>query len=227
MIIGISGKKRSGKDTVANMLEHHLGCENVNIIAFASPIKECLLYALSSQTGERLTKEKRRFTMDDLNGIGYDRETFFNGDYTDTDVYRILLNALFYADVKFKFDETIVNNLVLLCSIYSQTENLSIRRLMQIIGTDIVVTAQQDYWVYSAMSRMKSDRHNIFTDVRQQHEMDALRKLDAKIIFVQRLNTNTNDTHITEIGLQPLDSDVIIDNNETLEHLQQQIKELL
>ncbi|MGL6228632.1 MAG: hypothetical protein ACRC3J_05430 [Culicoidibacterales bacterium] len=225
MIIGISGKKRSGKDTVALMLKDEL--ENVNLIAFASPIKDCLLAALNTAYGATLTKQHRIFTMDDMNGIGYDRETIFDGDYTETDVYHLLLVALNHANNRHHFDDSIVNNLMLLCAIYSQVEHLSIRRLMQIIGTDIVVQAQTNYWVDSALSRIKPDMHNIFTDVRQLHEMDALRNLNAKIVFVTRLNTHIDDTHITEIGLQPIDSDVIIENNETLEHLHNKVKGIL
>jgi hypothetical protein len=40
MIIGLSGKKGSGKNQVAEYLTKILGRQNVNIIAFADPIKE-------------------------------------------------------------------------------------------------------------------------------------------------------------------------------------------
>ena len=221
MIIGISGKKRSGKDTVANMISDFIG--DTKFIAFAGPIKDCMLFALNSPHAVNLTKSKHTFTMDDLNGIGYDREQEFDGEYTPKELGYVLMTALQYADIMNKFDVNSCTKMIELCEKYS-VEKMSIRKMMQTIGTDIVVAVEKNYWVDSAINRIDNKCHNIFTDIRQIHEMSAMRNICDEIVFVERINTITTDTHITEIGLTPTDTDVIIDNNSTLEQLENNVK---
>lgn len=52
IIIGISGKKRSGKDTVAKLIANHLDCD---ILSFATPVKEVTALMMGYEKDEFLS----------------------------------------------------------------------------------------------------------------------------------------------------------------------------
>ncbi|QPI17877.1 dNMP kinase [Pectobacterium phage POP12] len=108
----------------------------------------------------------------------------------------------------------------------------TIRRFMQVFGTDIVVNQiDKSIWIKLTINEIIDGAvyefpcDTIITDCRQKHEEDALRALGAKFIFVNK-DTENDDSHITEQGLIPKSGDIVIDNNGTLEQLNNQIKEI-
>lgn len=205
MIIGIHGKKRSGKDTVAKMLIDKLGFESY---ALADPIHRSLHQALS-----------RELSLNDVKGFtSYDRD---RGRYGFKRAKGILMKAVHFLNHSCKFEDY--------AAIQKRIARLpyraywSIRNLMQCLGTDVVVYVEPDYW----LKRVPLNKHIIITDIRQQHELDYFRKNNAKLIFVYR-DTNLCDNHVTEKGLDPdVSKDTIIDNNKSLAELEYSVEQFI
>lgn len=214
MIYGIHGRKRSGKDTIAKMIMEKTGCVPY---AFADPIHRSLQYSLS-EAGINLS-------LDECKGFtDFDRDKF-----EIHDPFTVVKTALDWCHRRHPFTDaptvyqktmsTIVDE-----QMSTMKKTITFRRLMQIMGTDIVVAVERDYWL--RWVPLNSDV--IFSDVRQPHELDFVRENGGVCIFVYRdAQTCDTDTHITEAGLKPKDGDVIIFNNGTLDDLMSEINKVM
>lgn len=200
-IIGIHGKKRSGKDTCANIIRKYKGYD---IYSLANPIKEAISYAT-------------KFTMDEMNGITVDRENTF----IEVNLEQ-LKNMLYYLNKN--YEPLTLCELIDAIQIINNIKDykFSIRKLMQFIGTDLMVSVRKTYWLSNLSNLNKSI---IISDIRQEHEIEFIRKY-GEMIFINK-NTNMVDDHVTERGLIPIDGEIIIDNNGTISDLEQQIKNIL
>ena len=242
MIYAISGLKRTGKDTVAKFVSELTGAKPY---ALAHPIKMSLFKSIEKRVRFDLT-------WGDVNGeTDYDREKNLN--ITTLELQSILKDAVLYNHrenpfskfelweifglisklrssdnmtfgdiVKYSFSKFFFNKQV--TSKINKKYEWSIRRLMQTLGTDLVVSVRRDYWL-EFISDNNCDI--ILTDIRQIHEMEYCRKNNAKVIFVVKDGIISSDSHITERGLEPMASDIIIQNNGTLNNLKNHIKEII
>lgn len=199
-IIGLHGKKRSGKDTCANFIKKYKGYD---IYSLANPIKEAISYATE-------------LSIDDLNGVNIDRDNYF---------IEISLNQfhnmLYYLHMN--YESLSLHELITAFSIVEKSDRIySIRKLMQYLGTDVMVNVRTNYWLSNLINLTKN---TIVSDIRQLHEIDFIRKC-GKMIFINK-DTRLYDDHITERGLIPNDGEIILDNNGTLEDLELNIKKIL
>jgi hypothetical protein len=227
-LLVISAKKRCGKDTVAKMVRDIIGEGNTVSYALAEPIKRALWYGLKfAHVRNPLNREV--ITIDNINGLNkFDREMDLN--LSSYQLASVLKTA--WGEVEAMRGELGVHTMDALGLIDNQVASedkvWSIRRLMQVFGTDICVAVNQMIWMkFMAdhyLDAIAENKLMIITDCRQEHEMKALRMMGGTFWFVNRdlpeLNT---DTHITERGLQPKITDVVIDNNGTLEELSQNV----
>lgn len=236
----VVGKKRSGKDTVADFIiaEHPLSTK----YALAAPIKEALNYAyncknLHQKSGVELTREHFDGT-DPLTGLEYDREKPIN--ISNSDAIDLMQAAVKYLEqlVGLKQKRTLSS------SINSQIDTLlwktsdfwCVRRFMQVLGTDIVVNMiDTQFWNRCMINEfLDSDSKDIpyfiISDIRQEHEIQLMRDLGATIIFVERedsINKNRIDDHITEQGLISCEGDIVIKNSGSLSDLKHKILEVI
>lgn len=223
MLIALSAKKRCGKDTVANFMEEF----GVRKYALAYPIKFVLHQALVSDFGI-----DGYLSWEDINGESdYDREKPLN--ITD-DKARSLMNSMLDRCNKL----VPLDRQLFFTPLYDAAKQRintvvedfdgqwSVRTLMQYFGTDVMVHTDTMYWMRWMAHEYLNCIHNnvsmVVTDVRQDHELNAIRAFGAKVVFITRLNTDTEDSHITEKGLTPGEGDYFITNDSTLEELRQQ-----
>ena len=214
MIYAIHGKKRVGKDTVAMMIHNATGALPY---ALAYPIHESLAYAFD--------KIEYNITYKMVSGqTPFDRE---RGFFSDSEVKRILHHALDWNHRKRPFPKleiarahSIVDQIEL-----RDDELWSVRRLMQALGTDIVVRVRPYYWL-DAVEPLAINNDIVVIDVRQQHELDFFRSRDAAIMFVYR-QTNLSDNHVTEQGLEPIPTDFIIHNDLGVGPLRSRVNEII
>lgn len=228
-LIAIVGKKRSGKDTCADYLINDKGAAKYQL---AQPIKQALWKAWSIKFSER----KELFPTlveEDFYGVGeWDRERSIPFNNRDAiDLFHTALDFLgrqYRLQNPFYQGKDVVESVVL-----NNNEPWNIRRFMQTLGTDIVVDQiDRMFWMklfadeYFDSMKAKYDsavgefKYFVVPDVRQEHEIDALRAMGATIIHVVRPDTDDSyDQHITEAGLPIHETDTVVVNNGTLDQL--------
>lgn len=236
-LIFLSGVKRSGKDTTADYI-----MENYNAYKhqLAGPIKNALTYAwgvFAANAGYPCLTRK------EFEGIDYDRETNLN--LTKLEVITIMEQAFCYLNSKspikgvFVFDDegqeavNFASYNKIIDTINIIEDQWSVRRLMQALGTDLIVdNFDRMYWVklfaLDYLDKFGTDLDfYIVPDTRQDHEMDAARAMGATVIHVARPGQVSTDTHITEAGLPIHKGDTVITNDGSLEELYTKIKNTL
>ncbi|AHJ86986.1 deoxynucleoside monophosphate kinase [Salmonella phage STP4-a] len=238
-LIFLIGKKRSGKDTTADYIMENYGAIKHQL---AGPIKDALCYAyqvaiMSKDVGKLFPVLYRS----DWEGIDYDREV----DLKISKVQAIniietamswlndtlsIKNAYFYNGYIDHRSLSIIKD-----TINSIEDEWSVRRLMQTLGTDIMVNHfDRMYWVkWFSLVYLDNFGKNldyfIVPDTRQDHELDAARAMGATVIHVVRPSSVNSkvDTHITEAGLPIKQGDTVITNDGSLEELYAKIKKVL
>lgn len=226
MIFVICGKKRTGKDTAAKILTE---TGEFSSFAFADHIK----YILEDAA--------KRCGVKAFSGFKYEK-SFWQGDRekplltSNNEVCLLFRCAVDIMIERGIIDENLISNTDILQVVVLNTELWSIRRLMQVFGTDIVRRRDDSVWVRLALSESfkhtpsetgpKLSKHILFTDCRQPHEYKYMQRLGAKFIFLEK-ETGEADNHSTEQGLIPCPDDYIIDNNGTLEQLKSNILNLI
>lgn len=225
MIFVLCGKKRTGKDTVADILKE---TGQFDSYAFADHLKMVLEQA-GLESGVRVFMNL------------YEDRAFWEGDRekpllaSNAEVGKLFDSAIAYMVRKGYIGELpayLYTSNDINLTIYKNTEMWTIRRLMQVFGTDIVCNIiGNDVWVKLTINDILSNpenhhEHVLITDCRQQHEYKYMKRLGAKFIFLER-NTGIEDDHSTEKGLIPSEDDFIIDNNGTLDELKSNILNLI
>lgn len=223
MIIGISGNKRSGKDTVGKIIIDNFDATR---FALADPIKRNILHCS--------TYSSIKITEDQINGFSnYDREQIEN--WKSDEVFN-LLNKCYISSqdaLEVTLGESSYARFTQVANQFiSDRNNFTIRKLMQVVGTDIGVNIiDKNIWVdltkRAIDSSEKKTKYQVITDLRQQHEFDFVKDRGGYVIHIEREDINNQvDYHITETNIGLYNSDIIIHNNESLLDLQKQILQL-
>lgn len=217
-MIVLSGKKRSGKDTVAHMLK----LQGFKTYALADPIKDALYHGFKRSIYTGI------ITRDMLNGLDdYDREQSLH--LTINEVRDVLIEAVFYTfeDAGFSASYYIdcLDSIVEFLQKLDNPTEFSIRKFMQTLGTDIVCNIISDqHWLN--LAEKKAPDNAVITDVRQPWEETYYRNKNATFVFVTGAYAGyvkPTDKHITERGLTPRPHDIVI-INDTFEHVKEQIE---
>ncbi|UPW39253.1 deoxynucleotide monophosphate kinase [Escherichia phage vB_EcoM_ESCO47] len=240
-LIFLSGLKRSGKDTTADYINSNFKSIKYQL---AAPLKDALAIAWARKHDENpdvFIELKYEY----FEGVGYDRETPL--DLNNLDVIELMEEAITYlqkcylpiGDIKIlsagdEYSYLDVKSYNALRDVINKiNDTWSIRRLMQALGTDVVVDLfDRMYWVklfaLNYMDYIGSDfDYYVVTDTRQVHEMETARAMGATVIHVVRSGQESNDTHITEAGLPIEESDLVITNDGSLEELYSKIETIL
>lgn len=131
------------------------------------------------------------------------------------DIFDIPINALYGNDE----DKNVLTD------VKWNGETLSVRRLLQVFGTDIVRSMKDDAWVCATIKRIRrriptdgtSNTFSIITDLRFQNEVDAIHQIGGKVVRLTR-NEVCLDAHKSETALDRdkynwANFDAIIDND--------------
>jgi len=112
--------------------------------------------------------------------------------------------------------------------------NITPREMLQTFGTEIMqyefgnkLPAFKDkiyrsFWVekFKNWYNANKDMNIVISDVRFEHELKALRELNAVIVKVDASKRIVStDSHVSENELNDIEPDYIIDNNESLDDL--------
>lgn len=113
---------------------------------------------------------------------------------------------------------------------------ITVRELMQKVGTGLRETVDKDIWVKTALMKCAQNLNYVFTDVRFPNEVEAIRNLGGMIIHIIRndyedesLKSEESKNHISETALDnyPINANITVLNNGDLEDLRKMVKQIV
>lgn len=210
LIVGLSGKKRSGKTYFGQYLEQNYGFTR---IAFADRLKELL----KTHFDLELVKPEDSDCSSKLKKI---KE--LSKAYNNIEIRRKLLDTLTEL-----FDYKIVYNFIntdrakeFISMIKNIKNTNDLRQIYQYFGSDICRYIDNDIWIKEYDKKVKNCFNNLIVtdDIRFYNEYECIKKYKHLFIYVENklLNNNNNivDTHISE-RVEQLKSfaDFVVNNN--------------
>jgi thymidylate kinase len=199
MIIGINGWSGSGKDVTGNIIKKYL--QHYEIKKFGGKLKEIASI---------------------LTGIPI--ENFENQEFKKT-------NLSSEWNIKKKIKKHYASRV----DYFKYEEEMTARTLLQTLGTDCLRNnLHEDVWVNALFSEYKSPKMSekypsdwIITDVRFENEIKRIEELGGITIRINRINNSPINAHPSETSLDDWNFKYIIDNNGTLEELEEKILNIL
>lgn len=212
MLIGITGKKRSGKDTFASLISE-LSNDDITIYKFAQPLKKAIKYGFDEVVPEL------GITFEDLDGDGIDREKQI---ISNEEAGMIFVSANYYLGIPILSSDVFLA----MTNIKIKDTSYSIRELLQVYGTDIVRELyRDDYWIECAKQKYLSreTKHMIITDCRFDNEIKLIEYFNGRLFHVVRdyddINKTTTEKHISENGITDYSYATVIKNDGTIDDL--------
>lgn len=206
MIISLSGKKKAGKDTIADFLVKDQGFVKVSL---ATPLKDLLIKVFRLDKSNFYDESKKDSELDYKLYI----------DYTHLDEMRHIIEEEWGFPVSYEAREKMEK--------FYNTQIKTPRELMQIVGTDIIRSSiKDDIFIQLLINNIKKlARPVVVADVRLSNEREALNEVGALLCLVKRHQPlDEIDTHISENDLgDEAEYDVIIENNIPLIQLRSEI----
>lgn len=201
MIIGLSGKKHSGKTTLANhIIAAHPTFE---IRSYAQVLKEVLSVILGIPA-DAMDDPEVKSQKAGIKGWRIMRKDGANnplpkvyasyGDATDE-----MMKFKLWAD---KFEAVVFEP--------------TIRELLQMVGTDLFrEKIHPNIWVDALMRRYSQENDWVIADVRFPNEAAAIKKKGGILVRVERPSIPSSDLHPSETALDDYKFDYIIQNTGT------------
>lgn len=219
MIIGVSGKMKSGKNEFHTHLDRLMRMDgnSINEFSFAHNLK------MTASTIFNIPYEKSK-----------DRE--FKED--------IYVNLVNFGHYNRKYVDRHPISFDYVCSDFSTFHNdwvsflrdginkgefkrvlITMRVWLQYFGTQICRSEINNFWVNSALVSLDTTCNNICSDVRFENEADAIKSIGGINVRIERESSNSENAHISEVALDSYDKfDYIIHNNGTLEEYHKEIE---
>jgi hypothetical protein len=202
----LTGKKRSGKDTVASMLQNlH---PELTTYALASPIKTVIniLFGVDEATIESTRDLEMTHTINlaNLTEAGY-TYTLLVKEHAD--------QAPLFHEFWDMIEERGLIHFDTQRGVYHYTGKL--RLMYQLFGTEFGRSVNEDLWLILA-----PDSAGIITDVRFENEALWFRNKGRAIVEVYRKNDDATETHASEAGVPSELVHVLVPNLGTLADLE-------
>lgn len=212
-IIGITGLKRSGKNTVGDYLEEVHGYKQVS---FASKLKEVTLKYLGPVSLSEDDRENDQVFMTTYRNIilcgqelGIPTESLYDFQTRYIEVLK-----------EFELPESEQSD----AGIVYKT---SYRKVLQLFGTDVCRHFIDSIWVKQVEELINLDYKTryVVTDVRFDNEAEMIRRVGGKMIETQREGC-VRDGHVSEAGVDEELIDFIVQNT-TFEELFEQVRNIV
>lgn len=217
MLIGISGKKQAGKDTITNFVKNYINnTQLVHTYKLHDGTDWAEQYVVRTHSFADLLK---RNVCIDIFGL------------TEQQCYGTDEDKNTYTDIEWKDIRSILSNAGYHINEHGvgtwKTGFLTAREVLQIVGTDIFRAICPDIWVKASLRKITDSPTviNIFTDCRFPNEVYGIKNKGGQ---VYRLTRNPlNDNHKSELALDPDKFDwynfIVIDNEHLTENEQGKI----
>ena len=196
MIIGISGKAQSGKDTVCKMIVYTIWYYNY------------------SQRLQPFSLEHYNNTYEKFGDV-IDFTCWYKTSFANK-LKQCLSNILNVSISKFEDNEFKKSKVEWL--------GITVRELLQKFGTAIRNEVSDDFWVKACLNNLEKDDDYLITDVRFKSEAKGIKDLEGIIVRVNREGAGAGN-HISEIDLDDYSFDYVINNDGDMEDLLLKVKE--
>ena len=249
MILGLSGKKQSGKDTVAKIIQYLIHCKLYNSnVSYDDWIR---YDSKHSESTWKIVKFADKIKDIVCLIIGCTREQLENEEFKNTPLGIEWRNYSYsIAEGKTEFDEgepSVINQY-----------RLTPRMLLQQLGTDVCRAIHPNTWINATMRDYKFKSYSIgidkyghqtivdkypnwiITDVRFPNEYDAIKERNGIVIRVNMnpsnkwidkaewdFNKHGIESHPSETSLDNYEFDHVISNNGTIDDLIVKVKDIL
>lgn len=207
MIIGIAGKKKSGKDTIAKHLEVTYGFK---IYHYADAMKEFCRDYLGLE--ERL-----------LWGTDDDKATL--SQYKKKDLYNIA-NSIIASRPHVEYD---IYGDFTDEAIAEPNKFMSYREILQYFGTEVFRAFDPDFHIKNLFRRIKKDnvKDVVVADIRYQNEITPIENEGGFVLRLTRTQLK-KDNHTSETSLDNYPFKYVIDNqNQTLQETFRDVTHLM
>lgn len=243
MIIAISGKKFSGKDTVARILQYYTIPKESRTISIDEWLELDLVYE-PKVTDKFIPKKQFATKLKDISAylLNTNVENFEDFSFKASQINPTLWTVykVRYSD-KLKLHIELFTQFQEAYNFFTQCcdmgyecqepikETLTYRDFLILSGTNGYRNCvHPNIWVYSLFADFKDGDNWIISDVRFKNELEFVKTMPSVLIRVNR-ETGHHSDDITEIDLD--DSmhqfNYIIDNNSTIENLDKQIYNII
>jgi hypothetical protein len=196
MIVGISGKAQSGKDTVSKMIVYTIWYYNY------------------SQRLQPFSLEHYNNTYEKFGDV-IDFTCWYKTSFANK-LKQCLSNILNVSISKFEDNEFKKSEVEWL--------GITVRELLQKFGTAIRNEVGDDFWVKACLNNLEKDGNYLITDVRFKSEAKGIKDLEGIIVRVNREGAGAGN-HISEIDLDDYSFDYVINNDGNMEDLLLKVKE--
>lgn len=223
-VIGLTGKKGSGKDTAAKSL---IGVGYTRVY-FAEALKEMVRVYLMYEGASAL--ECVRLMVDKLQEVAGTKYPQSYRTFLELRLYewgQVHVGGGFWTGGGYKQPVTALDAVLMIDGEWKEARitelnNCTPRSIMQTIGTEWGRKMIGDnFWTSIIELKVRAIKGDVvITDVRFDNEAKLVHELDGIVVDVQRPSTaNAGDKHASEAGVNPDLIDYIIDNSGDLKCL--------
>lgn len=195
MIIGISGKAQSGKDTVCKMIVYTIWYYNY------------------SQHLQPFSLEHYNNTYEKFGDV-IDFTYWYKTSFANK-LKQCLSNILNVSISKFEDNEFKKSEIDWL--------GMTVRELLQKFGTAIRNEVCDDFWVKACLKDFEKGYNYLITDTRFKSEAKGIKDLEGIIVRVNREGAGAGN-HISEVDLDDYSFDYVINNDGNMEDLLLKVK---
>ncbi len=245
-ILGLSGRKQSGKNTSCNFL---MGMELISgVWSYKGNLVEIEDFQLNEH-GDILIKLDGDYKKIDIYNPNNNLYEFLLGNiwpfiknYSFGDKLKQICIELFdltynqcygsdedkntFTNYKWsQMSDEIIDDFTIGTTIGTGNEYITAREFLQLFGTNVMRNIYDNIWVNACIKQIKSEQPElaVITDVRFKNEIDGIKKAGGKVIRLTR--KVHNDSHGSETSLDNYkEFDAVIDNQNM--DIEQQNKEL-
>lgn len=236
-IIGISGRKQSGKNTIANIL-HGIVLKNQGLIKDFNIDNHGKLYILTNDTHGQEGWGEFDVTRHDPAFIQYSELNMwpFIKLYSFADHLKWICVKLFDIPEECVFGTDEQKNQTQdhlrweLMPGHVTTHHgygsMTAREFMQFFGTDIMRNIHESVWVNSCLRTINKEQSQvaIIADLRFPNEADKVKAAGG--VLMRATRNSLDDSHSSETALDDYDFDHYIDNQGSIDSLVTQVKSL-
>lgn len=206
MILGITGKAQSGKDTACKIIQ--------------------LVHLFRHYASNSIKQEKSEFEFVKDN---------IENPYTVDCVKCAFADALkecaslILGEDRFLFEENSFKESPTSLELYNKDgERMTNRQFLQYFGTEVGRAIDKDLWVKVLMNKYQTEMDNwakeienepiwIVPDVRFPNEAEAIRKTGGQIWKIERPGVEPVNPHVSEQLIDTIPCDIVIENSQDLD----------